>query len=138
MSSDGQRAKLKSHKITEDDLVLPQTLFWSTRTRDSAPADGNNSVLDELEASARIFTSYEKPSGLGDSEDEYDAKIFSLPDSETGQQSSPHIQLKLMRRQPQQGNAVRVLVENNFDKTSVTWQSKFSAVLLQRYLPVYN
>ena len=77
--------------------------------------------------------------GLGDSEDESDAKIFSVPDSETGQQSSPHIQLKLMRRQPQQGNSDSVLVENNqFDTTSVTWQSKFSAVLLQRYLPVYN
>ena len=73
--------------------------------------------------------------GLGDSEDESDE---SVPDSETGQQSSPHIQLKLMRRQPQQRNADRVLVENNFDTTSVTWQSKFSAVLLQRYLPVYN
>ena len=69
--------------------------------------------------------------GLGDSEDESDAKIFSVPDSETGQQSSPHIQLELMRRQPQQGNADRVLVENNFDTTSVTWRSKFSAVLLQ-------
>ena len=38
--------------------------------------------------------------GLRDSEDEPDAKIFSVPDSETGQQSSPHIQLKLIRRQP--------------------------------------
>ena len=70
--------------------------------------------------------------GLGDSEDESDVKIFSVPDSETGQQSSPHIQLKLMRRQPQQGNADGVLVENNFDTMSVTWRSKFSAVLLQR------
>ena len=45
--------------------------------------------------------------------DESDAKIFSVPDSETDQQSSPHIQLKLMRRQPQQGNADGVLVANN-------------------------
>ena len=49
--------------------------------------------------------------GLGDSEDESDTKIFSVPVSETGQQSSPQIQLKLMRRQPQQGSADRVLVE---------------------------
>ena len=73
VNSDGQRAKLKPHKITEDEIVLPQSLFWSTRTRDSTPADANNSVLrkihqgveyfDELEASARIFTSHEKPSG---------------------------------------------------------------------------
>ena len=76
--------------------------------------------------------------GVGDSEDESDAKIFSVPDSETGQQSSPHIKLKLMRSQPHQGNVDRVLVENNFDTTSVTLQSKFSGVLLQRYLPVYN
>ena len=40
--------------------------------------------------------------GLGDSEDESDAKIFSVPDSETGHQSAPHIQLELMTRQPQQ------------------------------------
>ena len=40
--------------------------------------------------------------GLGDSEDESDAKIFSVLDSETGQQSAPHIQLELMPRQPQQ------------------------------------
>ena len=76
--------------------------------------------------------------GLGDSKDESDAKIFSVPDSETGQQSSPQIQLKLIRRQPHQGNADGVLVENNFDTTSVTWRSKFSAVLLQRYVQVYS
>ena len=69
-----------------------------------------------------------QPRRIGDSEDESDAKIFSVPDSETGQQSAPHIQLELMPRQPQQGNADRVLLENNFDTTSVTWRSKFSAV----------
>ena len=40
--------------------------------------------------------------GLRDSEDESDANIFSVPDSEIGQQSAPHIQLELMPRQPQQ------------------------------------
>ena len=35
---------------------------------------------------------------VGDSEDESDAKIFCVPDSETGQQSAPHIQLELMPR----------------------------------------
>ena len=50
--------------------------------------------------------------GLGDSEDESDAKIFSVPESETVQQSGPHIQLELMLRQPKQveRNADRVLV----------------------------
>ena len=37
-----------------------------------------------------------------DYEDESDAKIFSVPDSETGQQSARHIQLELMPRQPRQ------------------------------------
>ena len=37
--------------------------------------------------------------GLGDSEDESDASIFSVPNSETGQHSAPHIRLKLMPRQ---------------------------------------
>ena len=69
--------------------------------------------------------------GIGDSKDESDPKTVSVPDSETGQQSSHHIQLELMGRQPQQGNADKVFVENNFDTTSVTWRSKFSAVLLQ-------
>ena len=67
--------------------------------------------------------------GLKDSEDESDAKVFSVPAYESGQQSSPHIQLELMRRHPQQGNADRGLVENNFDATSITWQSKFSTAL---------
>ena len=57
--------------------------------------------------------------GLGDSEDESYAKIFSVPDSETGQQSASHIQLKLMPRQPQQAYDDRVLVENNFDHDNV-------------------
>ena len=64
---------------------------------------------------------------LGDSEDESDAKIFSVPESETGQQSASLIQLELMSRQPRQGNANRVLVKNNSDKTLITW-CKFSAV----------
>ena len=53
---------------------------------------------------------------IGDSEDESDAKIFSVPDSETGQQSVPYIQLELMPRQPQQahGNADRV--KNKFGR----------------------
>ena len=56
--------------------------------------------------------------GLRDSEDESDAKIFFVPDSEIGQQSASHIQLELMPSQPQQaqGNDDRVLVENNFDR----------------------
>ena len=50
---------------------------------------------------------------LGDPEDESDAKIFCVPDSETGQQSALRIQLELMPRQPQhklKGMMIRVLV----------------------------
>ena len=59
---------------------------------------------------------------LGDSEVESDAKIFCVPDSETGQQSAPNIQLEQMPRQPQnklKGTMIRVLVENNFDRDNV-------------------
>ena len=56
--------------------------------------------------------------GPGDSKDESDPKIFSVPDSKTGQQSSPHMQFELIRRNPQQGNADGVLIENHFDTTS--------------------
>ena len=73
-----------------------------------------------------MTTSYK---GLRDSEDESDTKIFSVPDFEAGQQSAPYIQLELVPRQPQQGNADRVLVENNFDTTSVTWPCYQSFVL---------
>ena len=55
MSSDGQRAKLKFHRTTEDDLVLPQSLFWSTRTRDSMPANANNSVLAKNPSRSWVF-----------------------------------------------------------------------------------
>ena len=64
--------------------------------------------------------------GLGDSEDESYAKIFPVPESETGQKSAPHNRLKLMPRKPQQGSADRVLVENKIDTTSVTWRSKYN------------
>ena len=133
----------KCCKTTEDDLVLPQSLFWPTRRRDSMPAYTNNSVLAEnpskswvlwwaeLKHRLKSLPAMKNHQGLGDSEDESDAKIFSVPDSETGQQSSPHIQLELMRRQAQQGKADRVVVKNNFDTTSVKWRSKFSTVLLQ-------
>lgn len=54
--------------------------------------------------------------GFGDSEDIFNAKIFSAADSETGQQS--HFQLE-MPKLSQQGNAKIVIVMNNFDTASV-------------------
>ena len=56
-------------------------------------------ILSRTEVGSNL-TSHQ--GGFGDSEDESDAKIFSVPDSETGQQSATHIHLQLMPRQPQQ------------------------------------
>ena len=61
-------------------------------------------ILSGTEAGSNLYQPRTKNhhGGLGDFEDESDAKIFVVPDSETGQQSAPHIQLELMPRQPQQ------------------------------------
>ena len=56
----------------------------------------NRSLLELLPATKK------HQGGLGDSEDESDPKIFSVPDNGTGQQSAPQIQLEPMLRQPQQ------------------------------------
>ena len=78
-------------------------------------------ILSRTEVGSNLWQPRTKihQGGLGDSEDESDAKIFSVPASETGQQPAPHIQLELMPRQQQQENADRVLVENNFDRDNV-------------------
>ena len=50
-----------------------------------------------------MFTSTKNhQGGLRDSEDESDAKVFFVSDSEIGQQSASHNQLELMPSQPQQ------------------------------------
>jgi len=71
--------------------------------------------------------------GLGDSEDESDAKIFSVPDTETGQQSAPPSSSKCQQfNKAQQGNAERVLIANNFGTMSVSHgDQSFSAVFLE-------
>ena len=51
-------------------------------------------ILSRTEVGSNLY--------LGDFEDESDAKIFCVTDSETGQQSALNIQLELMPRQPQQ------------------------------------
>ena len=69
-------------------------------------------ILSRTEVGSNLYQPRTKnhQGGLGDSEDKSDAKIsVSVPDSETGQQSAPHIQHGLMPRQPQQGNADRAL-----------------------------
>ena len=48
----------------------------------------NRSLLELLPATKK------HQGGLGDSEDESDPKIFSVPDNGTGQQSAPQIQLE--------------------------------------------
>ena len=97
-------------------FYLDLFFFLLTRTRESRPANAcQKSVRVEyfdLNRSRLEFSPAGKGhQGLGDSEDETDAKIFSVPASETGQQSAPHIQLEMMPRKPQQSNADRVLVK---------------------------
>ena len=79
LSSDGQRATIPHNY--QGDLVLPRSIFRPTRTRESTPANANNSALAKNPwrswifwaepKSARIFTHCLY---LGDSEDEFDAK----------------------------------------------------------------
>ena len=61
-------------------------------------------ILSRAEVGSNLYNADTKnhQGGLGDSEDESYAKIFSVPDSETGQQSAPHFQLELILRQTQQ------------------------------------
>ena len=143
VSSDGQRTKtLQNYRRR---LSLPKSHFWPTKTRESTPANANNSALAKKPIKKLSILSWTKvgsnlyqprktikahQGGLGDSEYESDAEISSVPDSETGQQSAPHIQLEQIPRQPQQGNADTVLVENNFDTTYVTWRSKCASAQL--------
>ena len=61
-------------------------------------------ILSRTEVGSNLYHADTKnhQGGIGDSEDESDSKIFSFPESETGQQSAPHIQLELILRQTQQ------------------------------------
>ena len=61
-------------------------------------------ILSRTEVDANLYNADTKnhQGGIGDSEDESDAKIFSVPDSKTGQQSAPDIRLALIPRQQQQ------------------------------------
>ena len=131
MSSEGQRAKIPHNYRARPSFTAG--FFTRGGSRESTPANANYSALRKIHQEVEYFelnrsrleslpaTKKRNHQGLEDSEDESDAKIFSVPDSETGQQSALHIQLELMPKQPQQGYADRVLVENNFDTTSVTW-----------------
>ena len=138
----------KSRTTTEDDLVLPRSFFRLTRTRESTPANAKNSVLAKIHEGVEYFepkrsqleslpATKNHQGGLGDSEDESEAKIFSVPfpDPETGQQSAPNIQLELMPRQPQQakGTTIEFLSKIILTvTTSVTCRSKFSAVVFRQ------
>ena len=95
-SSDDQRAK------------IPHNYRGRPRTRESMPANANNSVLakihervEYIEPNRSWLQSLPATKNcqwfgtIGDSEDESDATIFSVSDSETGQQSAPRIQLEL-------------------------------------------
>ena len=51
--------------------------------------------LEYFELNRNRLGSLPATKNLGDSEDESDAEIFSVPNSETGQQSAPFIQLEM-------------------------------------------
>ena len=78
--------------------------------------------------------------GLGDSEDETDAKIFSVPDSETGQQLSPHIQLELMRGQSQQakGTLIEFLMRIILTQRLSHGDQSVPPIVYNCYVPVHN
>ena len=105
MSSDGQRAKFPQNyrgrpsfnsvgrRGRENQLQLTSTILSLRKIHEGVEYfEPNRRRLKCLPATKK------HQGGLGDSEDESDAKMFSVPDSETGEQSAPHIQLKLMPR----------------------------------------
>ena len=128
MASSGRpRAKVLHSYKGKSSFTL---FFRPTRARGSSPANANNSTLARaLPPSPKVLSGCQSVSipatkdhqgGLGDSEDESDAKVGSVLGSETGQQSAPHIQLLEIPRLSQDRNAERVLFQNNFGTTSVS------------------
>ena len=116
----------KSRKTTEDDLVLPQSLFWPTRSW-VFWAD-EDSKLYQLRKTIRV------------------SEILKM-------NPIPRYFLPLTMKLVSKGKGERawkkprttwtvwdgVLVENNFDTTSVTWRSQFSAQYFSNcYVQVYN
>ena len=81
-------------KVTEDCLVLPRPLFWSTGTWKPATVDTGNAfsrktcarrwILRTEQKSAWFFTSYKyHQGGLDDAEYESDTKTLFVPESES-------------------------------------------------------
>jgi len=80
-------------QLQSDDLVLPRSLFWQKRTREATQVSANNSVraIKPLKEDKCFELNRSQPGslpatrnhqvGLGDSEDESDPKIVSVPDS---------------------------------------------------------
>ena len=97
LSSDGQRATIPHNYQGRPSFT--SVYFWPTRTRESTPANANNSVLAKNPWRSWIFWAQPKSARIFTSEI---LKIFCVPDSETGQQSAPRIQFELMPIQPQQ------------------------------------
>ena len=131
----------QSRTTIKDDLVLPRSIFRPTRTRESTPANANNSVLVKNPRRSWIFWAEPKSARIFTSEilkmnptlRYFVSLTLKLASNQLHTSSSnwcqgSHSKLK--------ETMIRVLVENNFDRdnvhwTSLTWRSKFSAVLLQ-------
>ena len=81
MSSDGQRANLPQNYRGRPSFI--SVSFWWTGTRESMPANANNSVLAKHPSRSWVFSAdpksptknHQRP---GDSEDKSDAKVFSV------------------------------------------------------------
>ena len=95
MSSDGQSAKIPQNYRGRPSFT--SVSFLAVEDEISTAANANNSVLAKIHQGVEYFElnrlsrlkflpAKKNHQGLGDSEDEAGAKIFSVPDYETGQQ----------------------------------------------------
>ena len=63
----------KSRKTTEDNIVLPQSVLWPMRTRESTPANANSSILAKNPSRSWVFWAEPKSAPIF-------AKMFSVPE----------------------------------------------------------
>ena len=146
VSSDGQRAKIpQNYRGRGPSFISVSFLADEEKRFNLTPANANNSVLAKNPSRSSVFWWAEPKSrlecwpatknhqGLGNFENESNDRIFSVPIWLWNWSAiiSTHPARTDAKAATARGNAGRVLVENNFDTKSVTWRSKFSAVLLQ-------
>ena len=136
LSSDGQRATIPHNYQGRPSFT--SVYFRPTSTRESTPANANNSVLAKNPWRSWIFWAEPKSARIFTSEilkmnpalRYFVSLTLKLASNQLHTSSSNSCQRSHSKLK---GTIVRVLVEKNLTATmSVTWRSKFSAVLLQR------